>query len=147
MKRALASLILASIVTACAAPTARVGIPEGYGGDVVQLSGVVLPGPIGVLAGEAFCNVVSLDGSAIAREYFFQPGTHTVRLSMTNMGYHYDGVTQMQFATPGKYELFIKRDGRRFDVSTRRVPNGEVVETISLNATKYVPLMVPIVVK
>ena len=67
--------------------------------------------------------------------------THTVRPSMTNMGYHYDGATQMQFATPGKYELFIKRDGKRFDVPTGRVPNGRSRRPISTENARRRALM------
>ena len=144
MKSYLADAVFAILIGACAAPSQRIVIPDNHAGDLVQLSAVVRPSPFGVLAGEAFCSVKSVDGSKGALEYFFVPGTHTVRLWLTNMGHSYEGDIQVTFATTGKYEFFVKRRENQFDVSTRQIPDGELVVAATVKATSFVPVIVPI---
>jgi hypothetical protein len=136
------------VVTACASlKPQRVGVPASYSGETVRVKSMGKPSPIGVLQGEAFGGIKSIDGSAPGSEYTILPGKHSFEFYWTNMGYDAVGKLDFVIDRPGTYEVTAKRQGTRFEIVFTRVPDGSVVANGVIDATSHTPLYIPLIIK
>jgi hypothetical protein len=126
--------------------TVRVGVSDGYTGQLVRVRSGGTPNPIQFIgASAAHCYIGSIDGIAGGADFAVLPGTHAFKLYVTHMGVEFVGTTEIVVPAGPDLELRAKRDGKRFTLTLVRVDTSEPVSSAFVDANRNVPLYLPVV--